>query len=947
MPTAPDGMEKSYDPIPLENKWRTFWLENEKFKSGSEHSKDARSSQSKPVFSIVMPPPNVTGSLHIGHALNNTLQDVLIRYKKMKGFDVLWVPGTDHAGIAAQMIVERELEKRGVSKHDLGKRAFVKQIREFKDRSRETIFEQIRRLGFIPDWSTERFTMDEGFSAAVRKVFVELHRQKFIYRDKRPVNYDPNLKTAVSDLEVEQREVPGFYWHIKYPLKKSDGHITVATTRPETMFGDVAVAVHPLDKRYEHLAGKEVEIPFAGRFIPIIADEYSDPEKGSGAVKITPAHDFNDFEVGKRHNLPIVNIFDEKACLNENVPENYRTLERFEARKKLVKQLEAGGFLEKTESITHTVPYGDRSGAVIEPRMMEQWYMNVREFAEMATEAVEKRRMKFFPKFWERTYFQWMKNIEPWCISRQLWWGHPIPAWYGPDGKVFVETDEKTAAASALKFYGKKVELTPDENVLDTWFSSALWPFATLDWPWGKKEASLEKYYPTSVLITGFDIIFFWVARMAMMGLKFTGKAPFRDIYIHGLVRDEKGEKMSKTKGNVIDPLKIADEFGADTLRFCLCALTSGGRDIELSVSTIKSYRNFMNKIWNASRFILEMSGQFSGSAKQSPNASPFSLVSETGMNRCDKWVLASMILSLKKIDGYMETYEFGKAAREIYRFFWRDFCDRYIESSKISIYGEGATARNRTAGVLLAVLRASMRVLHPFCPHLTEEINDRMEKMSGADTTRSLLDSPYPGRDERLEKIAEGFARDYSEMKFVFEDVIDQIRIKRGSSGIKVSEKIKIVFLPERGKNGKAVRILIESEIETVKKLAGISSHKFCVEEDEFSSLEGLVGSVSVVPPGMRDEKTNERTNLKIKIIPMRKERKPTPEYIASMERELEEVCRKYEQCRRKLSDSDFIKKAPDEIIEKEKGKLEEFSHRKTVIESELKNLGKAPVLF
>ncbi len=924
MPPVSDGMEKSYDPVPLEKKWRSFWLENEKFKSG------ATDAGNKPVFSIVMPPPNVTGSLHIGHALNNTLQDALARYKRMKGFDVLWVPGTDHAGIATQMVVERELAKQGVSKERLGKDGFIEKVWEFKEKSSGRILEQIRRLGFIPDWSAERFTMDEKFSDAVRKVFVDLYRQKFIHRDKRLVNYDPHLKTAVSNLEVEQREVSGHYWHIKYPVRESGEHLTVATTRPETMFGDVAVAVHPGDERYKHLVGKEVELPLTDRFIPVIADDYSDPDKGSGAVKITPAHDFNDFDVGKRHGLPFVNIFDEKACLNENVPADYIGYERFEAREKLIKELERGGFLEKKEDVIHTVPYGDRSGSVIEPRLMEQWYMDMKEFAKTAVASVESGKMKFFPKFWERTYFQWMKNIEPWCISRQLWWGHQIPAWYGPDGAVFVEKDEETAAANALKRYGKKVELTRDPNVLDTWFSSALWPFVTLNWPW-KKGETLEKYYPTSVLITGFDIIFFWVARMAMMGLKFTGKAPFRDIYIHGLIRDDKGEKMSKTKGNVIDPLEVSDEFGADTLRFCLSALASGGRDIELSVSTIRGYRNFMNKIWNASRFVLEIAAETAKPGAEFPKSLSGS---PEEIGRCDKWILSSMDLSLKEIDKNMEEYEFGKAAQEIYRFFWRDFCDRYIEAAKLSIYGGDNKTTNITSAILLHVLSVSMRVLHPFCPHLTEEINERIRLVSGK-KTRSLLDADYPDCDENTRR---AFNREYNEMKFVFEGVVDEIRAKRGSAGIKVSEKVNLFFLTEKGKSGKIVRDLIQSEIETVKKLAGVSSYGFYADEDEFSSLEGLPCSISVVSLDTSGEKTAERLNVNLKIEPVEKEKSRTGEEMRSMEKELEDISSKLEQCRRKLSDPDFINKAPGKIIEKEKGKLEEFSHRKVVIESELK---------
>ncbi len=927
MPPVSDGMEKAYTPAPLEKKWRDYWLENEKFKSARGVKGKKKS------FSIVMPPPNVTGSLHIGHALNNTFQDVLVRYKKMKGFDVLWVPGTDHAGIATQMVVERELAKEGLTKEKLGKEHFVEKIWEFKEKSGDRIVEQIGRLGFIPDWSTQRFTMDDGFSDAVKHVFVDLYKKGLIRRDNRLVNYDPELKTAISDLEVEQKEVPGNYWHIKYPFKNGGGHIVVATTRPETMFGDTAVAVHPEDKRYKNLIGSEVELPLTGRFIPVITDEYSDPEKGSGAVKITPSHDFNDFEVGKRHDLPLVNIFDEDMRLNENVPEKYRGLERFEARKKLVADLEAGGFLEKTESVSHTVPYGDRSGAVIEPRIMEQWYMDVKQLAAKAVKSVKKGDMVFYPKFWESTYFQWMNNIEPWCISRQLWWGHQVPAWYGPDGEVFVEEDEKTAFESASRHYGEDVVLKRDPNVLDTWFSSALWPFVTMNW--GTNDNSLfQKYYPTTVLITGFDIIFFWVARMAMMGLQFTGKPPFTDIFIHGLIRDENGEKMSKTKGNVIDPLEVADEFGADTLRFCLCALSSGGKDIDLSVSSIRGYRNFMNKIWNASRFVLEDEAIIRRQAEIPDALKRIETSKEkTRLSKTDKWILASLHGCLKQIDDFMDEYEFGKAAQEIYRFFWRNFCDRYIEAAKISMRSSDEQTVLRTAAVLLYVLSASMRALHPFCPHLTEEINDRMGALLGVKTL-NLLDLDYPAHDKKIEK---EFSADFNDISFLFEGLIDEIRTKRGEGGIKVSEKINVVFFPEAGEDEERIKQLIESEAGVLKKLAGISSHSFCANEDEFSSASGLAGSVSFAVLDDLQTQTGKRFNISLKIEPERKEQMSVPN-IESVHRKLDELSEQIRECERKLADPDFKNKAPEKIIQKEKGKLEEFARRKEVLESELK---------
>ena len=550
-------MDKVYDPTKVEEKWYKKWIEKGYYKSSS--------SSDKPPFTIVIPPPNVTGSLHIGHALNNILQDILIRYKRMKGFDALWVPGTDHAGIATQMIVERELEKEGTSRTDLGRSVFLERVWQWKEESGDTITRQLRRLGALPNWDKERFTMDEGLSNAVRKVFVDLYDQDLIYKDKRLVNWDPKLCTAISDLEVEQREAKGNLWHFKYPIEDSNEFITVATTRPETMLGDTGVAVHPQDERYKHLVGKNAILPLVGRKIPIVADEYSDPEKGTGAVKITPAHDFNDFEVGQRQNLEMINIFDSTAHLNDNVPEVYRGLDRFEARKRIIEDMEGQGLLEEIEDTVHTVPYGDRSGVIIEPWLTDQWYVDAKMLAVEAISCVEDGRVKFIPKYWERTYFEWLRNIEPWCISRQLWWGHQIPAWYGPDGHVFVKLSEEEALQASKEHYGKDVDLVRDPDVLDTWFSSGLWPFSTLGWP--EVNPDLEKYYPTSVLVTGFDIIFFWVARMIMQGIKFMGDVPFKEVYIHGLIRDEKGQKMSKTKGNVIDPLEVIDEYGADAMR--------------------------------------------------------------------------------------------------------------------------------------------------------------------------------------------------------------------------------------------------------------------------------------------------------------------------------------------------------------------------------------------
>ncbi|HEU6442111.1 MAG TPA: valine--tRNA ligase, partial [Microvirga sp.] len=610
-------MDKTFDPASVEARIATRWDEAEAFKAGRPDRKGADP------YTIVIPPPNVTGSLHMGHALNNTIQDILCRFERMRGRDVLWQPGTDHAGIATQMVVERKLMEKQIHRRELGRDEFVKRVWEWKEESGGTIVRQLKRLGASCDWSRERFTMDEGLSKAVLKVFVDLYRQGLIYKDKRLVNWDPKFQTAISDLEVMQVEVKGNLWHIRYAIEGMPGRsITVATTRPETMLGDVAVAVHPEDERYRDLIGKFAILPLVGRRIPIVADEYSDPEKGTGAVKITPAHDFNDFEVGKRHKLPLINIFGTEAQLAlsgnegflEGLPQTEDLkavlaldgLDRFEARKRIVAMLEEREVLAQVEPHTHMVPHGDRSNAVIEPYLTDQWYVNVKPLADRGLDAVRKGKTKFVPENWEKTYFQWLENIEPWCISRQLWWGHQIPAWYDDQGNVFVAHSEEDAKAEARAKHGKDVPLKRDEDVLDTWFSSALWPFSTLGWP--DETPELKRYYPTNTLVTGFDIIFFWVARMMMMGLHFMDEVPFDTVYIHALVRDEKGAKMSKSKGNVIDPLDVIEQYGADALRMTLSAMAAQGRDIKLSVQRVEGYRNFATKIWNAARFA-EMNG--------------------------------------------------------------------------------------------------------------------------------------------------------------------------------------------------------------------------------------------------------------------------------------------------------------------------------------------------
>ena len=662
-------------------------------------------------FSIVMPPPNVTGSLHMGHALNTTLQDILVRYQRMKGKDVLWQPGTDHAGIATQMVVERNLAAEGnADRQSLGRETFIEEIWKWKEKSGGTITKQLRRLGASCDWSRERFTMDEGLSEAVVKVFVDLYNDGLIYKDKRLVNWDPALKTAISDLEVIQKEMDGHLWYIRYNFEEdSKNSITIATTRPETMFGDTAIAVHPKDKRYKKLIGKKIVIPIVNRAIPIIEDEYADPDQGSGAVKITPAHDFNDFEVGKRNNLEMISILDTNGALNENTPKDWQGIDRFEARELLLKQLEEKGYLVKAEPYLNSVPHGDRSDVIIEPYLTDQWYVDAKTLAKPAIENVENGETKFIPENWSKTYFDWMNNIQPWCISRQLWWGHRIPAWYTDKGEVIVAKSEAEAKIIAKEKYSTD-KISRDEDVLDTWFSSALWPFSTLDWP--NDTNDLDRFYPTSLLITGFDIIFFWVARMMMMGLYFQKKIPFSEVYIHALVRDENGQKMSKSKGNVVDPLELIDQYGADSLRFTLASMASFGRDIKLSKSRVEGYRNFGTKLWNASRFC------------EINNCSKYQKIDLENL-KCilTNWILGEIIKTDKKINLYLDEYKFNEASNEIYHFIWHIFCDWYLELIKPYFDSSDSEHLDEIKAVTAFSLKFILTKLHPFMPFITEEL--------------------------------------------------------------------------------------------------------------------------------------------------------------------------------------------------------------------------------
>jgi valyl-tRNA synthetase len=689
-----------YNHAQIEDNIYSYWEKNNLFKPKKNKKK----------FSIVIPPPNVTGRLHMGHALNNSIQDLLTRFHRMNNFETLWQPGTDHAGIATQALVEQKLSTQNIKKNEIGREKFIKKVWEWKKEYGDIIITQLKKLGCSCDWSRTAFTMDDNLSESVLKVFVELHKKKLIYKAKKLVNWDTVLKTAISDLEVDQREVNSKLYHIKYPINETTEFITIATTRPETMLGDTAVAVNPEDKRYDHLVDKFVTIPIAERKVKIIHDAYADPDQGTGAVKITPAHDFNDYEVGKRNKLEIINILTEDGKINKNAPSKYIGLDIFSARKKILEELSNKELLVKEENVRNKVPYGDRSNSVIEPFLTEQWFVDAKKLSVKAKKIVKTKKTNFFPSNWSKTYFQWMNNIEPWCISRQLWWGHQIPAWYGPDKKIFVALNEKEAILKAKKFYKKNVKLIRDPDVLDTWFSSGLWPFATLGWP--KKKDYMNKFYPTSVLVTGFDIIFFWVARMIMFGMEFLNKEPFKDIYVHALVRDEKGQKMSKSKGNVIDPLELIEKYSADALRFTLLSMASPGRDVKLSEDRVKGYRNFLNKLWNANNFLKMNKCDFDKKSK----------IPKISIN-INKWIYRELIDTKNLVEKNIKDYRFDEASRNAYKFVWNSYCDWYLELSKTIFYSKDKKAIKEVRAVSGYVFKQILILLHPFIPFITEEI--------------------------------------------------------------------------------------------------------------------------------------------------------------------------------------------------------------------------------
>ncbi|MFC4174781.1 valine--tRNA ligase [Microvirga sp. GCM10011540] len=898
-------MDKTFDPAAVEARISTRWDEAEAFKAGRQDRKDASP------YTIVIPPPNVTGSLHMGHALNNTIQDILCRFERMRGRDVLWQPGMDHAGIATQMVVERQLMEQQIHRRQLGREEFVNRVWAWKEESGGRIKSQLQRLGASCDWSRERFTMDEGLSHAVLKVFVDLYRQGLIYKDKRLVNWDPKFQTAISDLEVQQVEVKGSLWHIRYAVEgEADRFITVATTRPETMLGDVAVAVHPEDERYKDLVGKFAVLPLVGRRIPIVADEYSDPEKGTGAVKITPAHDFNDFEVGRRHKLPLINILGPEAELqlagNEaflaDLPSTgeleavlaLHGVDRAEARKRIVALLEEKEFLVQIEPHTHMVPHGDRSGVVIEPYLTDQWYVNVKPLAERALGAVRKGQTKFVPENWEKTYFQWLENIEPWCVSRQLWWGHQIPAWYDDQGNTYVAMSEEEAKAEARAKHGGDVALKRDEDVLDTWFSSALWPFSTLGWP--EETPEVKRYYPTNTLVTGFDIIFFWVARMMMMGLHFMDEVPFDTVYIHALVRDEKGAKMSKSKGNVIDPLELIEQYGADALRMTLSAMAAQGRDIKLSVQRVEGYRNFATKIWNAARFA-EMN-----ECKRVEGFDPAS-VKET----LNQWALSECAKAVDEVAAGIQAYKFNEAALAAYRFVWNVFCDWTLELAKPVLQGEDSPAKDETRATIAFVFDEICKLLHPFMPFLTEELW-AIKGEEGPKRETILALTPWPELKGLVNEAAE------AEIGWVV-DLVTEVRSARSETNVPAGAQIPLVLVSPSAD----VQARVGRWGDIVKRLARLSEIG-TADAAPKSSIQLLIrGEVAALPLEGVIDLAAERARLA---------------------KEIQKLDAEVGKIDAKLGNADFLKRAPEEVVEEQRERRDEALSRKGKMEEALGRL-------
>ncbi|QEE12414.1 valine--tRNA ligase [Bartonella krasnovii] len=906
-------LEKNYDAASIEQRVAKRWETRGAFKAGAGSKSGAEP------FCVMLPPPNVTGSLHMGHALNTTIQDIMVRFQRMRGKNVLWQPGMDHAGIATQMVVERQLaERREPTRQEMGREKFIERIWEWRHEAGGIIANQLRRLGVSCDWSRERFTMDEGLSQAVREVFVTLYKQGLIYRDKRLVNWDPKLLTAISDLEVEQKEVQGHLWHFRYPLEgkvfdpnDATTFITVATTRPETMLGDTGIAVNPEDERYKNLIGKNALLPLVGRRLLIVGDAHADPEAGSGAVKITPAHDFNDFEVGQRNDLRLINIFTQNAeiflCDNEAffdglvlsdelkmLVENLDKADRFIARQKIISLMEEGGYLASVDDHSHMVPHGDRSGVPIEPFLTDQWYVHAAELAKPAIEAVQQGKTQFVPDNWKKTYFNWMQNIQPWCISRQLWWGHQIPAWYGPDGTVFVEKSEKEALDSAFAHYGEVVELIRDPDVLDTWFSSALWPFSTLGWP--DKTAELSTFYPTSLSVTGFDIIFFWVARMMMMGLHFMGEVPFPTVYVHALVRDQKGAKMSKSKGNIIDPLELIDQYSADALRFTLAIMAAQGRDVKLDTSRIAGYRNFATKLWNATRFA-QMNG-----VKHDPTFKP-----ECAKLALNRWILTELSKTISAVTMGIENYKFNESAATLYRFIWNTFCDWYLELLKPIFQSENEEAKNEAQACTAWVLDEVYKLLHPFMPHMTEELWALTETQEIKREDMLAL-TKWPEKTLIDEEAA-------ADINWLI-DVVTGIRSVRFEMNIPAATRAPLVVVEA----GDVTRERVQRYDALLKKLARIEVIDFSDKVPEVSAQMISGEAVFCLPLGQLIDLEAERVRL-------RKE-------VRKIEQDIEKISLK-------LNNPKFIANAKAEIVESEQNRVVELRAARKKVSIALERLG------
>ncbi len=915
-------MDKTYEPAGLETRLYEWWEASGFFRAGPGGSP----------FCIVIPPPNVTGTLHMGHAFQDTVMDALTRYHRMLGEDVLWQPGTDHAGIATQMVVERQLNAEGSDRHALGRERFLERVWTWKEQSGGTISRQLRRMGASVDWSRDRFTMDEGLSHAVREAFIALYEEGLIYRGQRLVNWDPVLKTALSDLEVLSQEEQGHLWHLRYPLADGTGHLVVATTRPETMLGDAAVAVHPDDERYRHLVGRRIRLPLTGREIPIIADDYVDPEFGSGCVKITPAHDFNDYEIGQRHDLPLINVLDADARMAGEVPAGFLGLDRYEARERVIAAFSESDLLERIDEHRLMVPRGDRSGSVIEPWLTDQWYVRIEPLAKPAIEAVEQGRIRFVPENWDRTYFEWMRNIKDWCISRQLWWGHRIPAWYDPEGRVYVGRDE--AAVREAHGIGAGIALRQDEDVLDTWFSSALWPFSTLGWP--DKTPELDRYYPTSVLVTGFDIIFFWVARMIMMGLKFIGEVPFREVYIHGLIRDHEGQKMSKSKGNVIDPLDIVDgidlptllakrttglmqphlapaiekatrkqfpkgiaPYGMDALRFTFASMATQSRDLRFDLGRVEGYRNFCNKLWNAARYVLMAVG----------DSSP---TGPAVLSTADRWARSRLDHAIREVRTGLDGYRLDLAAQAAYEFTWYEFCDWYLELSKAVLQAESASEAEKvgTRQTLLAVLESLLRLLHPIMPFITEEIWQRVAPLAGR-SGPSIMLQPFPQTLDDPEDAAAA-----ADMRWAM-DFILGVRQIRGEMDIAPSVGFEVLL-----QDASPVDLQRwQASAAYVRKLANVTGAR-ALGHDQAAppSAVALMGQLKILVPmaGLID--------VEAELARLGKKRDKAAQDVARSEA--------------KLSRADFVDHAPEAIVAQERERLAVASRELEQLEGQLEKV-------